>query len=276
MIATQMRRFGVVVVAAVLAGLALAGLALTACSDEAAVKETAPTVAPTTATVQPSPATTPRPWGFHGQRGITAAFSPADLALYRSLLPTQFDMPDTPMVAVAVVYYYDVTLPLTPYHEGYVVLQCKYQGRTGWYVVTMPVDDAVANAGGISLGFPKYIADKIDLADANGVWSGGVEYQERSVMQVSFTPQGGSAPTTESSSDPGLPVFLLIPPGEGPKIDEVNMDLAGERRTVTVSGTATIAADAGEPWTGLLPAGGTAPAMLQEMTGDWVLSATEH
>jgi hypothetical protein len=272
MMATRMRQLTAAVVTVMFA----AGLALTACSDEAAVKETAPTVAPVEATVQPSPATTPRPWSFHGQRGITAAFAPADLALYRSLLPAQFDMPDTPMVAMAVVYYYDVTLPLTPYHEGYVVLQCKYQGHTGWYVVTMPVDDAVANAGGLSLGFPKYIADKIDLAETNGVWGGEVAYQGRSVMQVTFTPQGGSEPTTESSSDPGLPVFLLVPPGEGPKIDEVNMDLARERRTVTVSGTATIAADAGEPWAGLLPAGGTVWAMLQEMTGDWVLSATEH
>ena len=82
---------------------------------------------------------------------------------------------------------------------------------------------------------------------------------------------------TESSSDPGLPVFLLIPPGEGPKIDEVNTDLAGDRRTVTGYGTATIAADAGEPWAGLLPAGGMAPAMLQEMTGDdWILVPTLH
>ena len=95
-------------------------------------------------------------------------------------------------------------------------------------------------------------------------------------MQVTFSPQAGSEPITQSSSDPGLPVFLLIPPGEGPKIDEVNMDLAGERRTVTVSGTATVAADAGESWAGLLPAAGTAPAMLQEMTGDWILVPTEH
>jgi hypothetical protein len=186
-------------------------------------------------------------------------------------------MPDTPMVAMAVVYYYDVTLPLIPYHEGYVVLQCKYQGRTGWCFVTMPVDDATSNAGGRILGFPKYVADKIDLAETNGVWGGEVVYQGRSVMQVTFTPQAGVEPTTESSSDPGLPSFVLVPPGEGPQVDEVNTDLVGPRQTVTTSGTATVAADPSEAWAGLLPAGGSVWAMLQEMTGDdWILVPTLH
>ena len=115
-----------------------------------------------------SPTSTPAPerqWSFRGQRGITAAFVPTDLALYRSLLPAAFDMPESPLVAVAVVNYYDVTLPLTPYSEGYVVMQCRYQGRTGWYVFTMPVDDETANMGGRALGFPKYVADEIDLAE---------------------------------------------------------------------------------------------------------------
>jgi hypothetical protein len=73
-----------------------------------------------------------------------------DLALYRSPAPGVRHA-ETPLVA-AVVNYYNVTLPLTPYSEGYVVLACRYQGRDGWHVLTMPVDDAVANAGG-ALGF---------------------------------------------------------------------------------------------------------------------------
>jgi hypothetical protein len=272
--ATQIRRLTVVILATALAALAVAAsLTLTGCGDEEATKEATPTVAPTAQTIQPSPAPTQtRQWSFRGQRGITVAFPPADLALYRSLIPAPFEMPDTPLVAVAVVYYYDVTLPLTPYNEGYVVLQCKYQGRTGWYVLTMPVDNETANAGGRSLGFPKYIADKIDLGETNGVWSGRVVYQGRSVMQVTFRPQAGSEPVTSSSSDPGAPVFLLVPPGEGPQVNEVNNDLVGERRTVTTSGSATVAADPGESWAGLLPAGGVAAwASLEEMTGDWIL-----
>jgi len=199
---------------------------------------------------------------------------PADLALYRSLLPAAFDMPEAPLVAISVVNYYDVTLPLTPYSEGYVVMQCRYQGRTGWYVLTMPVDDEVANAGGRYLGFPKYVADEIDLSDTEGAWSGRVAHQGRDVMRVEFTPQSGSMPVERSSSDPGLPIFLLVPPGEGPQVNEVNLELFGPRRTVTIVGSATIEADAAEAWAGLLPADGAASATLDETMGEWVLSGT--
>ena len=122
-----------------------------------------------TAARPPTQAPTPqerRPWSFQGQRGITAAFAPADVELYRSLLPESFDMPDQPLVAVSVVDYYDVTLPLTHYHEGFVALQCKYHGRTGWHVVTMPVDDETSKTGGRAIGFPKYVADEIILGGA--------------------------------------------------------------------------------------------------------------
>jgi hypothetical protein len=84
-----------------------------------------------------SPGSTPpeRPWGFGGQRGITAAFAPADLARYRSLLPTAFNLPESPLIVVAVISCEDVTLPLVPYGEGYVLLACRYGGRTGWSMV---------------------------------------------------------------------------------------------------------------------------------------------
>jgi len=256
--------------------LAAGVLGLTACSGEKAKELVAPTNAP--ATTAASPTSTPaqeRQWSFRGQRGITAAFAPTDVALYRSLLPTAFDMPESPLVAVAVVNYYDVTLPLTPYSEGYVVLQCRYQGRTGWYVLTMPVDDDVANAGGRSLGFPKYVAEEIDLAETDGAWNGRVAYQGRDVMRVKFTPQSGAEPVEKSSSDAGLPVFLLLPPGEGPQVNEVDLQLFGPRRTVTTTGSATIEAGAGEAWAGLLPAGGIASyATFDEMTGEWILSGT--
>jgi len=258
--------------------LLFAGLGLTSCSDKQAAERVATTVEPAKTVAPPTSTPTAAPerqWAFRGQRGITAAFVPTDLALYRSLLPAAFDMPEAPLAAVAVVYYYDVTLPLTPYHEGYVVLQCRYQGRTGWYVLTMPVDDDVANAGGRSLGFPKYIADQIDLNESDGVWSGHVAYQGRDIMRVTFTPQPGTKPVETSSSDAGLPVFLLVPPAEGPQVNEVDIELSGAQRKVTTAGSATIEADPGEAWAALLPPGGVAAsATLDEVTGEWVLSGT--
>jgi len=139
----------------------------------------------------------------------------------------------------------------------------------------MPVDDDVANAGGRSLGFPKYVAEEIDLAETDGAWNGRVAYQGRDVMRVKFTPQSGAEPVEKSSSDAGLPVFLLLPPGEGPQVNEVDLQLFGPRRTVTTTGSATIEAGAGEAWAGLLPAGGIASyATFDEMTGEWILSGT--
>lgn len=253
----------------------VASLTLNACSSKDKVEtNTSPTVAPADSTTSPTKAASQdRQWAFRGQRGITAAFAPTDVALYRSLLPTAFDMPESPLVAVAVVYYYDVTLPLTPYHEMYVVLQCQYQGRTGWYVLTMPVDDEIANAGGRALGFPKYVADKIDLTESVDGWNGLVQYQGRDVMRMNFTSQ--SQPVEKSSSDPGPPIFLLQPPAQGPQVNEVDLQLFGPRRTVTTTGSAIIEADPGEAWAGLLPAGGIATyATFDEMTGEWTLSGT--
>jgi|GEM_PF-1330851 hypothetical protein len=254
----------------------LAGTCLqfTACGSEQKAEPPQSTISPASAGTQTPDSR--RAWSFHGQRGITAAFTPTDLALYRLLLPQVFDMPQSPLVVVAVVYYYDVASPLVPYHEGYVLLQCQYQGQTGWYVLTMPVDDQTANAGGRALGFPKYIAEEIDLSEKDDGWTGDVTFQGQSVMHVTFTP-GATPPTAASSADPGLPVFLLLPPAEGPQVNEVDTDLAGERQTVTTSGTATIEADPDDPWAGLLPAPGTLVwGQLQDMTGDWVLTAKQR
>ena len=136
---------------------------------------------------------------------------PADLELYRSLLPEQFDMPDQPLVVVTVADYYDVTLPLVPYREGYVLLQCKYQGRTGWYTYTMPVDDKTANDGGRAIGFNKYVADEITLEEQDGIWTGRVVHGGRTVMEIVFTATG--EPVTATGG--GRRGLSLQPPAAG-------------------------------------------------------------
>ena len=101
-------------------------------------------------------------------------------------------------------------------------------------------------------------------------------YQGRDVMQVTFTPQADAKPVENSSSDAGLPVFLLVPPAEGPQVNEVDMQLFGARKTVTTAGSATVEADPGEAWAGLLPAGGVAvSATFDEMTGEWILTGKQ-
>lgn len=262
-----------------LAGIVLAVgacLCLAGCrSDEAEGQP--PAEATTTAVPQanptPKPMATERPWAFLGTRRLMTAIVPTDLELYRSLLPASFDMPDQPLVVVAVAHYYDVTLPLVPYHEGYVWLQCKYQGRTGFYTYTMPVDDKTANDGGRSIGFNKYVADKIALEEQDGVWTGRVVHGGRTVMEVTFTATGEAVTTTGGGQ--GVSLFNLLPPGEGPRVLEINVSYSGDQTTVETKGSASVKADAGEPWAGLLnPDGGTVWAVFQQVTGDSILTWT--
>lgn len=266
--------------AMIMALAASACILLAACgggdeSGPAAVEATA--TAPSQADPTLTPAATSqgeRPWAFRGTRLVRTAFPPADLALYRSLLPQQFDMPDQPLVVVTVADYYDVTLPLLPYREGYVLLQCEYQGRTGWYTYTMPVDDETANAGGRAIGFDKYVADEITLEEKDGVWAGRVVHGGGTVMEVTFTPEG--EPSTETGAGETSVLFNLMPPGEGPGIIEVKSSPSGEQKTATTTGSATVRADPGEPWAGLLdPQGSTIWAVFQEITGNSVLEWSE-
>ena len=91
-------------------------------------------------------------------------------------------------------------------------------------------------------------------------------------MAVTFRPSTDAQPAETSSTDPGLPCFLLLPPAQGPLVNRVDTRIFGPRLTVTTTGSAAVQADPGEAWAGLLPAGGSpVPATLDEMTGDWIL-----
>jgi hypothetical protein len=256
-------------------------LSLAGCGGED--EETQPTAEATmTAAPEPTPQPAPtleeqRPTGFLGQHGIYAAFPPADLELYRALLPPQFDMPDTPQVVVFVADYYDLNIPLSrqhpelglpdmvPYLEGAVLLQCEYQGLPGQHVITMPVDDDTANKAGRLLGFPKYVADEITLEEANGGWVGRVMHEGRIVLGLEFTPvPGATAQTTTGGSY--LRLFQLIPPGQGPEVSQVNSVAPTDTQLESVIGSASVQVDPDAEWAGLIPEGKVG-AMFREATG---------
>jgi uncharacterized protein (DUF362 family) len=208
-------------------------------------------------------------WSYQGQRAITAVYRPTDSALYRQLLPDAFEMPDSLQVIVTVVNYYNVSYPLVPYNEGYVLLSCKYRGVEGVYTLTMPIDDKLANDAGRSIGFNKYMADTIRLSENGGAWNGEVIHQGRSVMRMTFNPRGGS--TSRNNSDPGSPAFNLTPPGVGPQVLEVNSSLSGSQTITTTPGTAVVTADPGETWGPLLQGATLVSAQFEDKTGNWTL-----
>jgi len=258
-----------------------ASLLLVACGGSDDESSPPATEATATSPSQPHPTLAPtatsqseRPWAFLGTRLIRTAFPPADLALYRSLLPDKFDMPDQPLVVVTVADYYDVTFPLVPYREGYVLLQCEYQGRTGWYTYTMPVDDETANAGGRAIGFNKYVADQITLEEKDGVWTGRVVHGGRTVMEVLFSAEG--EPVTETGAGETSVLFNLMPPGEGPGVIEVKSSPSGEQTTTSTNGSARVKPGPDEPWAGLVdPQGSAIWAVFQEIRGNSVLEWSE-
>jgi len=213
-------------------------------------------------------------WLYHGQEGITVTLEVADASLYRQLLPEAFAMPERLVAAVAMASYYDVVAPLVPYREGYVLLACSYQGRSGWYTVTMPVDDQVANDGGRAMGFPKYVADRIDLAESGGTWSGQVVRGGVTAMQMTFTPLP-TAQLVAGTGDAPLPLFNLLPPGTGPAVTEVRVAIDGQRQVQALAGTATVAAGAGESWAGLLVGATALSAQYERISGSYTLELVQ-
>ncbi len=214
-----------------------------------------------------------RPWAFLRQHGISAVFEAKDARFYRELLPAPFEMPDRLLVHVTVVRYDEVTPALVPYHEAYVMLRCRYRGESGLFPLTMPVDDATANAGGRQIGFPKYVAERITLTEQKGVVRGVVVREGVSVIEVAFT-AGDGEPVTTSSDDPGLPCFTLLPPGKGATTLIVRRSLVGARRRVESPGSVKVATT--EPWGRLLEGAATLSARYETITGDSIFVLTRR
>jgi hypothetical protein len=171
-------------------------------------------------------------------RGIFSIVEPADLGLYRELLPQQFSMPDQPMVGLYVVHFVDTEpRPITaaeylfPYFEATVLLRCEYEGQIGWYSHVMPVSTEAAMIGGRRLGFPKYVADEMLLEPIEKGWRGTAAHEGRDRISLRFAELalhelGPLSPLEEEfvagkGDDANLrgPIILLNPPGEGPEVN---------------------------------------------------------
>jgi hypothetical protein len=214
-------------------------------------------------------------------KAIFAIVEPADLGLYRELLPQQFSMPDQPMVGLYVADFVDTepwpitaTELLFPYFEASVLLRCEYEGQVGWYSHVMPVSTEAAMIGGRRLGFPKYIADEIRLGPTAEGWQGAVvhEGQERLSLRFAEVPLdqlGPLSPLEEEfvsgSGDAANlrePIILLDPPGEGPGVNvlPVSPPPLAERRAGSVQVSLS------EPYHRLVLPGTVAVGLYQRFT----------
>lgn len=212
--------------------------------------------------------------------GIFAIGAPDDLDLYRQLLPKQFSAPEEPMVGLFVVDYVDTepwpitpTKFLRPYLESAIFLRCHHKGQTGWYCAYMAVSTETAKIGGRRLGFPKFVADRMTLDRTDDGWIGSTVHDGTARMRMHFvtTPLRAiddlSAFQEEFMQGRGAaelkgPIFLLIPPSEGP---DVNV-LPCSPPPLVARETGLVTIDLVEPYNGLIALGTVSPGLYQRFT----------
>jgi hypothetical protein len=123
--------------------------------------------------------------GFYQQfTGLFGCTAPADLALYRKLLPEKFEMPAEPQVC-----FYTIDFKISgvgPYHEAAILLPVTYKGQSGKYVLTMDLDNSRATTGGRAVGFPKYMGE-VTIEQNGNDWVGTASANGQVDLKASYT-----------------------------------------------------------------------------------------
>ena len=217
---------------------------------------------------------------FHG---IVTAVEPADLGLYRELLPAEMDMPEQPAVGVFILDYVTVVpYPMKPYLEGALAIRCEYDGEVGFYTVTMPVDSSAARDGGRSIGFPKYLAE-LTLGQNGESWKGVVTHEGVVRMSLEFTPGltrelepfeeelfAGGLPRLETTIFQKGPIEDLSV--EGPDLYRITLIDKVPANWLSIQGMVKIYISPDDPWAGLIDSGALPPVgMFQLFTGGKVM-----
>ncbi|HKP58572.1 MAG TPA: acetoacetate decarboxylase family protein [Polyangiales bacterium] len=120
---------------------------------------------------------------FHGLFGCTP---PADLALFRKMLPEKFEMPADPQVC-----FYTIDFEISGvgrYHEAAILLPITYKGQSGKYVLTMDLDNRAATTGGRAMGFPKY-QGQVTVERNGNDWTGTASANGKVDLKASYTGQ---------------------------------------------------------------------------------------
>lgn len=193
--------------------------------------------------------------------GITAHFQPQDVALYRKLLPQQFDMPALPVVTVFFADYLRLVRPPFNhyrYQEWAALLKGVWRDEVAWYVLAISVTGWVAKASGRYLGFPKFISD-ITLSKQDDSWLGTGVSKEVIDVSLEFYP-GLSRPLevwerelVENESLFKGDALVLVPPSRGPRAQRIHLQHIVTPQWTAVPGMARLKVNPDQNWKGLVP-----------------------
>ena len=96
-------------------------------------------------------------WVYQENDHIVAYLEAANRAEYRQAIPEAFAVPARPLVRVSVIDFYQM-LNGPAYLEVQIAVLGVYEGEPGWFLLSVPVTDGDACAGGRwAFGYPKVV-----------------------------------------------------------------------------------------------------------------------
>jgi len=192
-----------------------------------------------------------------GTFGIFVAISPADLDLYRALLPEHFSLPSEPVVSLVNVDYNQPN-PIVRYKEGMVLLKAvAVNGVETWYCHSMPVETWLMMVMGHAWGFRKQLFDMtITRGKTTVLDKDGALYMELESTSSEWSDEADAI--VPAGSIGGINDMSVI----CPKNTDLVLQFASEseayildedRRMVRISVNRNL------DWAGLIPEGAVAP-----------------
>lgn len=115
---------------------------------------------------------------------MLAATFKTNMDVVKEIIPHPL-VPTKDALATAFVARYPETNFGCTYNEGALFIHCQYRGEKGLYCLSMPVDDDMAMIGGREqYGYPKKMADKIELDQENNRVSGSVVRKGVEILRI--------------------------------------------------------------------------------------------
>lgn len=196
------------------------------------------------------------PFGCHATKkiAIRQAIPAQRMALYRELLPKQFDMHAEPSIYVYFIEFSDAyPVPGAPSLEASVLIRAVYKGDTkndakkgGWFPLTMPVSNQFALQAGLPFGYPKHMAQMAATFSFDGS-NGTITTNGLPEFNIDWQPAHVDVPgIADEASD--MPIYLLDKNGCVNIVENVIREMTShECRT----GNINLHIDAQDPWTKL-------------------------